>query len=281
MLSIVCGVITAAIFATGTVISARLSRSMGPFPVVAWASMLGLLMTAPFALARGLPTEVSFGTWVGLTLAGLGNVAGFACVFMALRFGKVGLVAPVVATEGAVAAILAAVTGRSIAPLAAFLLAVIMVGIVIAARSPDPVPMPHERNGRAVLLASGGSIGFGVSLFIVGVLSGTLPMEWVLIPGRVVGTIAVAIPLLVLRRLHVQWRALPFLIILAATDIVGLVVYSIGARESLPITAVMASQMAPIAAVFAFIFFKERLSRGQLAGMVVIILGISALSLVQ
>lgn len=281
MLSIVCGVITAVIFATGTLISARLSRSLGPFIVVAWASMLGLIMTLPFALARGLPDGVSLGVWAGLTMAGLGNVAGFACVFMALRYGKVGLVAPVVATEGAVAAILAAITGRSIAPLVAFLLALIMVGIVIAARSPDPVPMPHERNGRAVLLGSGGSLGFGISLFTVGVLSGTLPLEWVLIPGRVVGTVAVALPLLIAGRLTVTWRALPFLAILAATDIVGLVVYSIGAQESLPITAVMASQMAPISAVMAYFFFKERLSRGQLAGMVVIIVGISLLSLVE
>ena len=281
MLSIVSGIITAIVFATGTLLSARLSRSMGAFPVVAWASMIGLVMTLPFAVAKGFPDGVSIGVWSGLVLAGLGNIAGFACVFTALRYGKVGLVAPVVATEGAVAAILAAITGRSIAPVVALLLTAIMVGIVIAARSPDPVPMPHERNGRAVLLATGGSIGFGVSLFTVGVLSGTLPMEWVLIPGRIVGTVAVALPLLALRRLTLPWRSMPLLAVLAATDIVGLVVYSIGAQRSLPITAVMASQMAPIAAILAFFFFKERLSRGQIIGMIVIVLGISALSLVQ
>jgi multidrug transporter EmrE-like cation transporter len=44
---------------------------------------------------------------------------------------------------------------------------------------------------------------------------------------------------------------------------------------------VMSSQMAPIAAVLAFFLFKERLARGQLIGLVVILAGIVGLSIVQ
>src|SRR4026208_2408246 len=48
----------------------------------------------------------------GLPVAGLGNIAGLPLVSTALREGKVGIVGPIVSTEGAIAAVLAVLAGE-------------------------------------------------------------------------------------------------------------------------------------------------------------------------
>jgi drug/metabolite transporter (DMT)-like permease len=280
MLSIVAGFITAVIFAVGMIAAARASRSIGAVQVVAVSSSIGLVIVVPWCLISGIPT-LDGGQLALMVLAGIVNVLGFRCTYAALRFGKVGLVAPIVAAEGAVAAIISAFLGQSIAPLVAFLLVVITGGIVIAARSQDPAPFDHERPLKAAGLATLGAISFGISLFAVGILSAQVSLPWVLLPGRVVGVFAIALPLLAMSRLSVPRSAWPILVLLACCDLAGIAAYSVGAQENLAVTAVISSQMAPIAAVMAFFLFRERMGRGQITGLVVIVIGMSVLGVVQ
>ncbi|MSY27946.1 MAG: EamA family transporter, partial [Actinobacteria bacterium] len=51
-----------------------------------------------------------------------------------------------------------------------------------------------------------------------------------------------------------------------------------GAGYSIAITSVVASQFAPIAAILAFFIFKERLGKMQISGILLIILGVAALT---
>ena len=61
-------------------------------------------------------------------------------------------------------------------------------------------------------------------------------------------------------------------------EILGSTASAWGSIESIPITAVLGSQFAAIAAVVAFLFFGERLSRTQVAGVVLIVIGVTALA---
>ena len=54
--------------------------------------------------------------------------------------------------------------------------------------------------------------------------------------------------------------------------------YAIGAREDIALTAVLASMFAPIAAVAAFVLFRERLAPRQIAGIVLVVVGIAVLA---
>ena len=281
MLSIVCGFSTAIIFAIGTLASARSSRTLGAPQVVAWSSLVGLVLVGPFALRDGIPTNLDRNAWLLLAIAGVGNVLGFTSVFLALRVGKVGVVSPIVATQGVFAAVLAAVGGKSIEPLIAFVLLAIVVGIIIAAKSRDPAPIPNENNLRAALFASAGAIFFGLSLFAIGMLSGLLPLAWLLLPGRAVGVLALAVPLIVASRLRVTKATAPLLALVGICDIAGITMYAIGAQQNIAVTAVVASQMAPMAAVLSYFIFGERLGKGQIVGLVVILSGVTVLSFLQ
>ena len=281
MISILAGLGTATLFAIGMLTAARASRAIGPFRVVAWSAVVASVLLAPFLLFGARPTDISSGQASLLVLSGLCNILGFIFVYAALGIGKVGVVAPIVATQGAVTAVLAALTGSVIEGVVTFWLTVVVLGVVIAARSQDPEPLPREQPVRAVLLATCGSVVFGISLLAIGTLSSELPIQWVLMPARLTGILLIALPLALQGKLRVPVKLIPILVLTGICDVGGITLYTVGAEYSVPVTAVVASQMAPLAAVFAYIVFRERLGRGQIAGIFIIIVGVSALSLLQ
>jgi uncharacterized membrane protein len=61
---------------------------------------------------------------------------GLILVYSALRRGKVGLVAPIVSTEGSVAALLAVATGEALGIVSGLLLAIMASGVALAAVAP-------------------------------------------------------------------------------------------------------------------------------------------------
>ncbi len=278
MISIVFGLLTAVFFASSSLMSSRAVKVIGSASSVAWVMLVGLVITTPFVIAAGVPPEVAPNAgW--LVVAGAGNVAGILMAGLAFRVGKVGVIAPILATEGAIAAVIAAILGESIAPIVAFLLLVIVGGIVLSAIAPDPEPLDHERPLMAVALATVGALLFGVSLYAAGRLSGDLPIAWVLLPARLVGTLALFIPLLLLRRLRITRGTVPLVVAMGFTEVFGFTCYAIGAQYQVGVTSVLASQFAPIAAVMAYVLFKERLGRLQITGVAVLVVAVTALSI--
>lgn len=277
MVSIVFGLLTACFFASSGLLSSRAVKIIGSASSVAWVMLLGLFITTPFVVAAGVPANIGPSIpW--MVVLGLGNVIGILVAGFALRVGKVGVVAPILATEGAIAAVIAAVLGESIAPIVGFMLLVIVGGIVISAIAPDPEPLPKERPVYAVVLSTVAAACFGVSLFAAGNLSNDVPIPWVLLPARLTGVLVILIPLLVMRKLQITRSTVPLIVAMAFTEILGFVCFSIGAQYQVAITSVLSSQFAPIAAVAAYFLFKEKLGRLQIAGVVVLVVGVTALT---
>jgi drug/metabolite transporter (DMT)-like permease len=54
--------------------------------------------------------------------------------------------------------------------------------------------------------------------------------------------------------------------------------FTLGSRDSLAIAAVIASQFAGLSALLAFVLFRERLLRVQIAGVAAIAVGVAVLS---
>ncbi len=277
MISIVFGLGTAVCFATSSLINSRVSKVIGPWSTVSWIMAIGLLITLPFTIAAGAPENLG-DSGLFLVLAGVGNVAGLVLVSLAFRIGKVGVVAPIVATEGAISAVFAAVTGESLAPLIAFLLMVVVVGIVIAAIAPDPVPLDHERPILAALLATGAAVAFGIGLFTAGSISDDLPISWVLLPARIVGVVALAAPLAIAGRLRLTRRTAPWIVVMSSTEVLGTASFAVGAAAHVGVTSVLASQFAPIAAVMAYVLFREKLGRLQITGVSILVVAVTALA---
>lgn len=95
---------------------------------------------------------------------------------------------------------------------------------------------------------------------------------------RLVGVVAVTIPLMMSRRLKLTRSAAPLVVTAGLAELPGFLSYAAGARDSVAVAAVLASQFAAVASVGAFLIFRERLTRLQLTGVVLIIAGVAALT---
>ena len=277
---IVFGLITAILFAASTLGGARAVRQIPNTAVVGWASLTGLVLLIPALVVSEVPRDVPPEIVWWWCAFGACNIAGLLVAYAAFRIGKVGLLAPIIATEGSVAAIIATLTGESLPGLAAVALLIIVGGIVLAALARDPAPRPAERPVLSVVLAIIATLIFGMNLYASGKLSGELPIAWYLLPPRLVGTLFIAIPFLLARRLPLRRPAIIPVLVVAIGEVLAFVTYSLGAQQSIAITAVLASQFAPLTTLFAWIAYKERLGRAQIAGIALILLGVVTLTLV-
>jgi drug/metabolite transporter (DMT)-like permease len=309
--AILGGLAAAVMWATATLASSRSSRMIGSRVVLAWVMIVGTIVGLPLALVSGVPRDIPPGTLPLVLLAGVCYSAGLYVTYKALTIGKVSIVAPIVATEGAVGALIAVALGDPLSLLAALLLAVIAGGVVLSSIEPARPDVPAgdielaadaldgparddarariadhaallvddaARTRRTVLFSVAGALIFGVGLVAAGKAASLIPPIWVATSTRIVGLAVVALPLVLQRRLVLTRQVLPLVVIAGTGEIIGSTAAAWGSTYSIPISAVLGSQFAAIAAVVAFILFGERLSRTQIIGVVLIVAGVSALA---
>jgi drug/metabolite transporter (DMT)-like permease len=300
VIAIVGGLGAAILWASATVASSRSSRMIGSRVVLAWVMIVGTIVGLPLALMSGVPASIPAEAPLLLIIAGLAYSGGLYAAYRALTVGKVSIVAPIVATEGAIAALIAVAIGDTIGLAAAATLGVIVVGVVLSsiepARPDVPLvdielaadaldgppttsPAPHREDTRqAVIFSIVAASIFAIGLVASGKAAVLVPPIWVALSARLIGLIVVALPLVLQRRLVITRAALPLVIVSGIGEILGSTLSAWGATESIAVVAVLGSQFAAIAAVMAYFLFGERLSRSQLIGVVLIILGVTALA---
>ena len=281
MVAILGGLGAALMFSAATVCSSRSSRLIGAWSAVSWVMIFGLLLNLVLIALAGSPGHLDPGTLGWMFLAGAGNAVGLMFAYTALRHGKVGLVTPIVSTEGAVAAVAAVLLGEALGVASVVLLVMIVTGVVLASVAPSGIPVEGERKTYAVLLAATSAVLFGSSLYATGRLSGVLPMAWVLLPPRLLGVLFLALPLGLTGRLKLNRRALPLVVAAGVCEVLGFASYTWGARQGIAVTAVLVSQVGAISGLAAYVLFHERLTRLQLGGVAVILVGVAALSAVR
>jgi drug/metabolite transporter (DMT)-like permease len=281
LIALLGGLGAALAWGVGTLCSARSSRLIGAWSVVAWVMLVGLIANVVVIAVGPMPASLGAADVAWMLASGLGNAVGLLLEYTALRRGKVGIVTPVTSTEGAIAAVLAVVAGEALGAASAMLLAVVALGIVLAGVAPDEPafeePALRERKPGAFWLAALAALSFGVGIFATGHLSTSLPVGWAVLPPRLVGVIIVTIPVALSRRLTLTRKALPLVATTGILEVLGFVCYAFGARDSVAVAAVLGSQFAAVASVAAYVVLRERLTRLQLAGVVVILAGVAGL----
>lgn len=282
---------------------------LGSRVVLGWVMVVGVIVGLPIAAISPAPETLEPSTVALLGLAGICYVVGLQLTYAALRIGKVSIVAPIVATEGAVAALIAVALGDAIGIAAGLMLAVIASGVILSTLEPGRADVPAgdfdlvadaldgpptdapgttptatgERPidaRRAALLSVGAALVFGVGLVAAGKSAALVPVAWVALTARLVGIVVVVIPLVMQRRLRVTRAALPLVVIAGVGEVIGSMLSAWGSRDSIAIAAVMGSQFAAIAAVAAYFLFGERLGRLQVAGVALIVSGVTVLAAV-
>jgi drug/metabolite transporter (DMT)-like permease len=280
MQAIAGGLGAALVFATVTLCNSRSSRMIGPGPLLAWVMLIGLAITGPGVILEGVPDDLDAESGAWLVVAGVGNVVGLLFAYAALRSGKVGIVAPVVSTQGAIAAVIAVIAGESISLAAGIALAAVACGIFLAGVAPE-AESGERHEAKATLFALGAAVAIGWSLYATARASIELPVVWALFPSRLIGVAVVTVPLALRSGMRMTRAALPLVVISGVCEVLGFALFAWGARDGIAVSAVLASQFAAIAAVAAYALFRERLAPAQVAGVVVVVAGVGVLSGIQ
>ena len=285
-MAILGGLGAALAWAVTLLCTSRATRMIGSGSVLAWVMLVGFCIVVPWAALAGVPDELDRGSATWLLVAGLGNIVGLLLVYTALREGKVGIVGPIVSTEGAIAAVLAVLAGEHLAAGSAAMLALIAVGITLAATTAESsdvseVASAVDRARSVPVIALLAACSFGTSIYATARASADLPIAWAVAPPRVLGVVLVFVPLAATSRLRMTRPSVPLVVTAGIAEVVGFALFAVGSRHGVAVAAVLASQFAAIAAVAAYFLFKERLTRVQLAGVATIVAGVAILTALQ
>ncbi len=277
MIGILGGLGAALAWGLSTVVASRSTRILGSQQVLAYVMLLGLAALAVLAPLSGFPHGAGTHPWAWAVLAGAGSAAGLSMMYRALRLGKVGVVAPIASTEGAIAAVISIALGETLTAGVAVCLLVIAAGVVLVTLRGHAEDV-HLRPSLYALAAAG---LFGVNLVASAHAGDALGALWTILVARIVGVTLIALPLVLRGALRLPGRAWWMVLFSATAEVLGYVSYVTGARHGVAVAAVLGSQFAAVAAVGSFAVFGERLGRRQVAGAGVIVTGVGVLAVLR
>ena len=281
MIAVIGGLGAAVAWALATIAAARASRVLGPWSTTGLVVFIGLLVTLPLVALEAPSEPIAAEDLAWLTVAGLGYAVGKVFNYSALAGGKVPVTAPIVSTEGSVAALLAVLTGEPASPLMLGMFVLIAVGVFVVALQPG---------GGADVLAGGGvryvvyavlaAVIFGIGLYAAGRASESVAPSLVVLAGRVAGVLMLTIPLTLTRRLRFERSVLPVLVFAGVAEVAGVYLFAFGASESIAVTSVLSSQFAVMAALLAHVL-GERIAPRQWAGVAAVTVGVVVIALMR
>jgi drug/metabolite transporter (DMT)-like permease len=281
MIAVLGGLGAAVAWALATLAGARAARVIGPWSTTALVVFIGLLVTLPVLLLEPPAEPLTTEGLAWLTVAGLGYAVGMIFNYSALSGGKVAVTAPIVSTEGSIAAVLAVLTGEAASPLLVVMLVTIAVGVFVVSLQPG---------GGADVLAGGGSryvvfavvsaAIFGLGLYGAGRASDLVPPSLVVIAGRVAGVLVITLPLALTRKLRFERQVLPLLLVAGVAEAAGMYLFAWGAAESIAVASVLSTQFAVMAALVAHAL-GERISSRQWAGVVAVTVGVVVITITR
>ena len=189
--------------------------------------------------------------------------------------GQLSLAAPIVACDGAVAAVASVLAGQRL-PAAAYLgLSCMVTGLVVLSggRGSAGPPRPGRLSRPATIaIAAAAAGGYGGMLFCAGTVDGTSAV-WTVVLARALATVGALGLCLRQGRVRPVWSGTRFALAAGIADLCAFTLFVAGARHDLAIAAVAVSQYGAVAALAAVVLFGERLSRRQGVGVAVLVLG--------
>ena len=254
------------------------SRRLGVLPVLLWVegSGLAIVLVAIAATGTGLPDGRAV---VASVVAGVAGLTALALFYRALSIGTMSIVAPISATGVVLPVIVGLATGDTLTAVVAVGLAVTVAGVLLASREEAHEIETKGPNRPAALLALGAALGFGL-YFTFADVAADGSVLWLLAIGRLV-----MLPLMAL----IAWRQgaslLPpptdrwQLFLIGTADLAATALYGVATtRGALSIVAVIGS-LYPVATILlARALLSERLTKGQLAGVLAALAGVAMVS---
>lgn len=263
----------------GNVFAARAGRQLGPIVTLAWVMLVGLVLLG-VGLLFGPGVRWSGRTVAWLAVGGVGNAVGLLLLYRALRTGSMGVVMPLVSTEGGLAALIAVVGGQSIGLVTAAAMAIVVLGVVLTTPRRAGVHGGAADDRRAAVIAAVAALCMSGSMYATGRAGSLVPLAWAVVPPRLVGVALVTLPLVLSGRLRrPSGRVALWLVVAGVCEVGGFLLFAWGARGgNIAVAAVLSSLTGAMGVGWGRLAFAERLRPLQLLGVLVIFAGVATVS---
>ena len=255
------------------------SRHIRVMAVVFWSQIGGtaaLLLLLPAFWERP-PLEGM--AWGGL--AGLVGIAAINVFFRGLKVGLMSIVAPVSACGAVIPVVVAFLRGETPSAVATSGIALAVAGIVFVSRTADGAEGRPADAKAALLFALGAAVGFGTFFVLVdqGAAAAGSPL-WVIAGVKVGGFLALSVALAGDLSLAAWpgprgWVAIG----IGVLDTGATALFAFGSGSAnLGIMSVLAAQYPVVTVLFARFLLAERLSKLQMAGVVLALAGVTLMA---
>jgi drug/metabolite transporter (DMT)-like permease len=256
---------------TADYIGGILTRSREVFSIVLVSQLAGLVVIACVVAGRGTGWPGSE-AMLPAALAGVLGAFTIVVFYLALSYGPVSIVAPIMAASAAIPVVYGLVTGERPSPLQLAGLAVTLTGVILVSLTTGD---GHARGRRG--------IGFGIlAAAMLGVLlvifarAADADAYWAPLVLRT-SSIATTIAIVLVRRVRVRVdrRVLPVIAAVGALDMLANLAYSVSTTlQLLAVTAVLSSLFPFVTVVLAHVHLGERITRVQRGGSILMMLGV-------
>jgi drug/metabolite transporter (DMT)-like permease len=263
------------------------ARAVGVKRAVYFGQALGftimslLLVVFPVFILRSMAAPLE--TWLIGVAAAVLTVSGALALSKAFALGKASIVAPLVTSYGVVTTLLSWAGGEQINLLQLLCIALCVLGVVLSSIHSDP-KLPHTTQASSsIAYALVAALFYGTSFWLQGrfVLPslGPVTMLWL---AYLVGLMVLVVIVL---RIDDGLKIPPLKNCLTLTgaslmNLGGFSSFAWGAvAGSVSVVTVISTLSGGIAAILGYVFFKERLGKVQVLGVVLVLVGAFVLHL--
>ena len=263
------------------------ARAVGVKRAVYFGQALGftimslLLVVFPVFILRSLAAPLE--TWLFGLAAAVLTVSGALALSKAFALGKASIVAPLVTSYGVVTTLLSWAGGEHISLIQLLCIGLCVLGVVLSSIHSDP-KVPHTTQASSsIAYALLAAVFYGTSFWLQGrfVLQtlGPVTMLWL---AYLVGLIVLVVIVL---RIDDGLKIPPLKNCVTLTgaslmNLGGFSSFAWGAvAGSVSVVTVISTLSGGIAAILGYVFFKERLGKVQVLGVVLVLVGAFVLHL--
>ena len=270
MLSILFGLCAALGWGSGDFTGGLASRKTGAYRAVFYSEVFGVFL---LFIMLGIWREAfpNFGSWFPALVAGAIGTFGLMLLYRAMTQGLMSISAPVSSLLAAMLPVIVGMFSEGIpeAPtMLGFAFALAAVWLVSQSDGGVKDVLSHLADLKMPMLAG---ICFGLYFILMHEATDTGERIWPMIASRTGGTVMIGVYMLISRTSFKveDTSAWPFLVFNGVFDIAGNVFFILsGQAGRLDVASVLSSLFSGVTVMLAWIFLKERLTRGQWIGVV-------------
>jgi drug/metabolite transporter (DMT)-like permease len=270
LLSILFGLCAALGWGAGDFTGGLASRKTGAYRAVFYSEVVGVFL---LFIMLGIWREAfpNLGVWLPALIAGAVGTFGLMLLYHAMTQGLMSISAPVSSLLAAMLPVIVGMFSEGIPEgltMLGFIFALAAVWLVSQSDGGVRDVLSHLSDLKMPMLAG---VCFGLYFILMHEATDTGERIWPMIASRSGGTVMIAAYMLITRTSFEvkDSSAWPFLVFNGVFDIAGNVFFILsGQAGRLDVASVLSSLFSGVTVMLAWIFLRERLTRGQWIGVV-------------